>query len=57
MAAGAMLGWTPPQIYGATLPELLIFLSAGKTASGGSKQSPSAMTRARLMELHERYSA
>lgn len=54
MAAGAMLGWTPPQIYGATLPELLIFLSAGKKASDGKQPAP-AMTRDRLIELAEKY--
>ncbi|WP_394805243.1 phage tail assembly chaperone [Kordiimonas aquimaris] len=55
LAAGAMLGWTPRQIYRATLPELLFSITGYRQARGlGSPEQ--GMTRRRLKELHERYS-
>ncbi len=50
-----MLGWTPRQIYRATLPELLFSITGYRQARGlGSPEQ--GMTRRRLKELHERYS-
>jgi len=54
MLTGASLGWSPHDIFRATLPELLLAIEGWRQARG-IKPAQQPMSRQRLNELVEKY--